>query len=130
MDNPRLTVLVIDDTPAVREFIMDELETHGIDPIGAEDGVAGLEAFLANRERIDLVILDLLMPRMSGLDLAAELERCRPGVKILYISGLDGSIAVESLRHQSADRVLLKPFDPGVLVERVRRLLTGRRSVG
>jgi DNA-binding response OmpR family regulator len=123
MDNPRLTVLVIDDTPGVREFIMDELETHGIDPIGAGDGVAGLKAFMANRERIDLVILDLLMPRMSGLDLAAELERCRPGVKILYISGHDGSIAIESIRRQSADRVLLKPFTPGALVERVRRLL-------
>jgi DNA-binding response OmpR family regulator len=56
MDNPRLTVLVIDDTPAVREFIMDELKAHGIDPIGAGDGVAGLKAFMANRERIDLVI--------------------------------------------------------------------------
>lgn len=123
MDNPRLTVLVVDDTPAVREFIMDELKTNGIDPIGAGDSVAGLEAFLANRQRIDLVILDLLMPRMSGLDLAAELERCRPGVKILYISGHDGSIAIESIRHQSADRVLLKPFHPGALVERVRRLL-------
>jgi DNA-binding response OmpR family regulator len=123
MYNPRLTVLVIDDTPGVREFIMDELETHGIDPIGAGDGVAGLKAFMANRERIDLVILDLLMPRMSGLDLAAELERCRPGVKILYISGHDGSIAIESIRRQSADRVLLKPFTPGALVERVRRLL-------
>jgi DNA-binding NarL/FixJ family response regulator len=123
MDNPRLTVLVVDDTPAVREFIMDELEAHGIESIGAADGIAGLEAFLANRERIGLVILDLLMPRMSGLDLAAELERCRPGVKILYISGQDGSIAIESIRHQSADRVLLKPFTPGALVERVRSLL-------
>ena len=123
MDNPRLTVLVIDDTPAVREFIMDELKTHGIDPIGAGDGVAGLKAFVANRERIDLVILDLLMPRMSGLDLAAELERCRPGVKILYISGHDGSIAIESIRRQSADRVLMKPFTPGALRSKVGSLL-------
>ena len=123
MHNPRLTVLVIEDTAAVREFIMDELKTNGIDSIGAGDDVAGLEAFLANRERIDLVILDLTMPRMSGLDLAAELERCRPGVKILYTSGQDGSIAIESIRRQSADRVLLKPFHPGALVERVRRLL-------
>lgn len=130
MDNPRLTVLVIDDTPAVREFIMGELKAHGIDSLGAGDGVAGLKAFMANRERIDLVILDLLMPRMSGLDLAAELERRRPGVKILYISGHDGSIAIESIRRQSADRVLLKPFTPGALMERVRRLLASGNLAG
>lgn len=93
-------------------------------PIGAANGQAGLAAFLANREKIDLVILDMLMPGMSGLDLAAELGRQDPALKILYISGHGTSIAMESLRQQSADRVLLKPFNEQALLERVELLLS------
>jgi len=123
MDKPRFTVLVVDDATSLREFMMDELATHGIHTIGAADGTAGLEAFLANRERINLVIVDMLMPKMSGLDLAAELERRCPGIKILYISGQGDSIAMESIQRQSAERVLLKPFKQGALMERVTHLL-------
>jgi DNA-binding response OmpR family regulator len=123
MDKPRFTVLVVDDELSLRRLIMRTLKANGINPIGAGDGLEGLAAFLADLERIDLVILDLMMPGMSGLDLAAELERRRPGVKILYISGLVDSIAMECILRQSADRVLLKPFKQQVLVERVVHLL-------
>jgi DNA-binding response OmpR family regulator len=123
MDKPRFTVLVVDDELSLRRLMMRHLRRNGINPIGAADGAEGLEAFLADREKIDLVILDMLMPGMNGLDLAAELERCRPGVKILYISGLGASIAMESIVRQSADRVLLKPFTQQALVERVAHLL-------
>ena len=125
MEKPRFTVLIVDDANSLREFIMDELESNGIHSIGAADGTAGLEAFLANKESINLVIVDMLMPKMSGLDLAAELERRCPGVKILYISGQSDSIAMESIQRQSADRVLLKPFKRGALMERVTQLLAG-----
>ena len=120
---PRFSVLVIDDELPVRRLIMRTLKRNGIDPIGAADGAEGLEAFLANRQRIGMVILDLQMPGMNGLDLAAELERRRPGIKILYISGLGASIAMESILRQSAEQVLLKPFTPQALVERVVHLL-------
>jgi hypothetical protein len=52
------------------------------------------------------------------------LERHTPGVKILYISGQGDSIAMESIQRQSAERVLLKPFKPGMLMERVTQLLS------
>jgi DNA-binding response OmpR family regulator len=120
---PRFTVLVIDDELPLRSLMMRTLEARGIDPIGAADGAEGLKAFLASRESIDLVILDLLMPGMSGLDLAAELERRRPGLKILYISGLGASIAMDSIVRESADRVMLKPFTQQALLERVEHLL-------
>jgi CheY-like chemotaxis protein len=123
MDKPRFTVLVVDDEISLRRLMMRTLKAIGVDSIGAADGAAGLKAFLAGRERIDLVILDLMMPGMSGLDLAAELERRRPGVKILYISGLGASIAMECILRQAADRVLVKPFTQQALAERVAQLL-------
>jgi len=131
MEKRRFTVLVVDDSKPLRDLVMNELRRHGIEPIGAGDGDSGLKAFQANLEQIDLAILDMMMPVMNGLDLAVELERRRPGIKILFISGQIHSIAMDSIQRQSADRVLLKPFKPGELVERVTRLLaadTRRRS--
>ena len=92
-------------------------------PVIHASGAAGLELFQANRDRIDLVILDMVMPGLSGLDVASELERQKPGVKILYISSHGASIAMESLLKQSAERVLLKPFTEQSLVERLAHLL-------
>jgi len=123
MEKSRFTVLVVDGEVSLRRLMLQALRRGGIDPIGAADGAAGLEAFLANRERIDLVVLDMIMPGMSGLDLAAELERRRPGVKILYISGHGTSVAMASIQRQSADHVLLKPFEQQALMERVMHLL-------
>ena len=107
----------------MRRLIFRALQTSGIDTIGAGTAAEGLEVFLAHRGKIDLVIVDMVMPGMSGLDLAAELERLQPGVQILYISGSGDSIAMKSIQRQSADRVLLKPFIPEDLVERVTQLL-------
>jgi DNA-binding response OmpR family regulator len=123
MDEPPFTVLVVDDEPYLRQFIVDVLRSNGFGSIEADNEGRGLVLFQANRDRIDLVILDLVMPGMSGLDLAAELERQRPGVKILYISAEGSSIAMDCIVQQSADGVLLKPFTGPALAERVAHLL-------
>jgi two-component system OmpR family response regulator len=123
MSEPPITVLVVDDEPHLRQFIMDVLRSNGFGPIEAMDEAQGLALFKANRDRIDLVILDVVMPDMSSLDLAAELDRQRPGVKILYISANGSSIAMECILRQSADGVLFKPFTGPALVERVALLL-------
>jgi DNA-binding response OmpR family regulator len=120
---PPFTVLVVDDEPYLRRFIVDVLWRNGFGPIEAVNEAQGLALFKANRDKIDLVILDMVMPGMSGLDLAAELERQRPGVKILYISANGSSIAMECILRQSADGVLFKPFTGPALVERVAHLL-------
>ncbi len=123
MDERPYTVLVVDDEPSSRQFIVDVLQSNEFGPIEAANEAQGLALFQANRDRIDLVILHMVMPGMGGLDLAAELERQRPGVKILYISAHGSSIAMESILRQSAERVLLKPFTGPALVERVAHLL-------
>ena len=123
MDERPFTVLVVDDDPSLRQFIVGVLESNGFAFIEAANERQGLALFKANSDKIDLVILDMVMPGMSGLDLAAELERQRPGVKVLYISAHCSSIAMESILRQSADRVLLTPFTGPALVERLSHLL-------
>jgi DNA-binding response OmpR family regulator len=123
MDEPSFTILVVDDEPELRRFVVDVLQSSGFGSIEAVNEAQGLALFKANRNRIDLVILDMVMPGMSGLDLAAELERQRPGVKVLYISANGSSIAMECIARQAADGVLFKPFTGSTLVERVVHLL-------
>jgi two-component system OmpR family response regulator len=113
----------VDHEPFLRQFIVNVLRSNGFGTIEAINEAQGLALFQANRDRIDLVILDVVMPDMSGLDLASELERQRPGVKILYISAEGASIAMKCILQQSADGVLLKPVTGPALAERVAHLL-------
>lgn len=117
------TILVVEDNGALRRLMKRTLADSGYLVLEAGNASHGLEVFRAEPRSVDLAVIDMVMPGMSGLDLAAELERQRPGMKILYISGYSTSVAIESISHRSPDRVLLKPFQAQDLVDRVHRLL-------
>ena len=116
------TILVVEDQSAMRDLIRDMLESNSFAVVEAETAVAGL-ALLEFHPEISLAIIDMVMPGMSGLDLAAELNRRRPGLQILYISGFVTSIAMQAIADRSPEVVLLKPFTEPRLVGRVRNLL-------
>lgn len=116
-------ILVVEDNSALRRLMARVLGDCGFVVLQASSGPQGLEMFRDHSPSVALVIADMVMPGMSGLDLAAELERQQPGIQILYISGYVSSVAMESIRQRSPDRVLLKPFDPGELVSRVLQIL-------
>ncbi|MBZ5575219.1 MAG: response regulator [Acidobacteriia bacterium] len=121
--SPQPTILVVEDNGALRRLMTRTLADSGFLVLEAGSAPHGLAVFQAEPLSVDLAVIDMVMPGMSGLDLAAELERERPGMKILYISGYSSSVAIESISRRSPDRVLLKPFDVRDLVERVGRLL-------
>jgi DNA-binding NtrC family response regulator len=122
-DDAPQTILVVEDDPAVRRLIVRALSRNGFTVLGAGSATAGLAAFEAPFANIKLAIIDMVMPGMSGLDLAAELERRQPGIRILYISGHGDSIAMDSIARRRPEFVLLKPFVPGTIVTRVQQLL-------
>ncbi len=103
------------------------LAGHGLRVLQASTAVEGLAIFRAHRASISLAIIDMILPGMSGLDLAAELERLRPGMKILYTSGYGSSVAMESIGRRSPDHVLLKPFTGRLLIDRIAHLLHAER---
>jgi DNA-binding response OmpR family regulator len=72
---------------------------------------------------LHFAIGDMDLPGAAGLDLAAELDRQHPGLRILYISDRVGSIATEAIARSSSDLVLLKPFTEASLMDRVHRLM-------
>jgi len=123
MEPARPTILVVEDQPSIREVIRRALRRNGFQVREASSAEEGLSVFQAHDVSINLAIIDMVMTGMSGLDLAAELIRLRPQVKILYISGYADSIAMETLGRISPETVLAKPFTSEALMGRVEQLL-------
>ena len=121
-------ILIIEDEPAMRLALADLLAAEGYRVLAAADGQAGLDRALA--EKPDLLLLDLMMPKLDGFEVCAELRRLENAVPVLIltakgqiedrIAGLDAG----------ADDYLVKPFSTGELLARVRALLrrTGRKT--
>src|SRR5256886_11971951 len=80
-ERPMARILIVEDEPAMAAGLRDNFEFEGYDVITAPDGVAGLERAL--KEAPDLVILDVMMPRMSGLDVCKQLKSKRPWLPII-----------------------------------------------
>ena len=122
---PNASILVIDDDPDVREFVVGSLADMGYAVREAADGHTGLDAFTA--EPPDLVIVDYAMPGMTGGDVAARILKQRPGQPILFISGYSES---EAIRRAAPDAALLaKPFRPDALDAAIRSAIgKGKKS--
>ncbi|MEA1072677.1 PAS domain-containing protein [Sphingomonas sp. LY160] len=105
------SVLVIDDDDDVRGFVVEALEELGHTVASAADGAAGLELF--DRFKPDLVVLDFVMPGMSGAEVARELLSRRPGQPILFVSGFSETDAIRAAAPSAL--ILAKPFRPAAL---------------
>jgi PAS domain S-box-containing protein len=116
------TILLAEDEPAVRKFLVMTLKNHGYKMLEASDGVEAMK-LAGQTEHIDLLITDVIMPNMNGGALAAELKRIHPKVKLLFISGYtrDALAPKESGNPQAA--FLQKPFSLSDLIAKVREIL-------
>jgi CheY-like chemotaxis protein len=117
-------VLLAEDDRSVRRLVSTELGRRGFTVLDAEDGQAALEVFVANADRIDILVTDVVMPRMNGADLAAAVKRLRPAMKILFISG-HPERAGAGLNPTGATNLLMKPFTADVLAARIKEVITG-----
>jgi len=117
------TILVVDDEEAVRRFVHTVLTQVGYRVLQAPGGLEAMSVTLSFVGDISLVVSDMFMPGVSGLDLANQLAMDRPQTKILYISGDIQSVALDSVSRQTPQAVLPKPFTGHQLVERVREIL-------
>jgi DNA-binding response OmpR family regulator len=116
-------VLVVEDQAPLRHLIKEFLTRHGIQAFEADSASQGLSIVHQRAGRIDLAIVDMVMPGASGLDLATDLIREYPGIKILYISGFIESVAMDVIARRSPEAVLLKPFTEQMLMKRVGQFL-------
>ncbi len=117
-------ILVVEDEESIRGGLCDVLVYHGWDPAAVESGEAGLERGLG--EKFDLVILDLMLPGLSGLDVCQRLREKIPALPILMLTAKGSEDDVVKGLRCGADDYVTKPFSVRELVARVEALL--RRS--
>ena len=117
------TVLLAEDEEAVRRLSHRALELEGYTVIVAPDARAALDQVERHLGAVHLLITDIVMPGMGGRELAAELLRRRPEVRVLFISGYPGESMIQRGFVKPGDAFLQKPFTPGELVRRVREVL-------
>jgi two-component system cell cycle sensor histidine kinase/response regulator CckA len=120
----RVTVLVVEDEPAIRRLVARILGRRGYEVLAAPDGESGLRRF-SEREDIDLVLTDIVMPGLDGVGMAQELRARRPGLPVLFMSGYPGDNR-PGLDEDDLDLLIDKPFTPDQLVERVEQVLRGQ----
>lgn len=121
-----VTVLVVDDEPAVRSLAQQVLERQGYQVTTAADGLEAIGRLEAG-ERPDLVLLDLTMPRLSGAETMRRLHDLVPGLRVVLTTGFGAVSTVEA--GLMAQAFLPKPFTPARLAELVREVLELRRNV-
>ena len=122
MDQGGVTVLVVEDEPALRRLAVTMLEEHGYNVLQAGNGLDAMAVAERHRGPLDLLITDVVMPKLSGPELAQQLRGLRPGLEVLFMSGYNDSRLVNRGVQQSKVNLLVKPFTPDQLIGRVGEL--------
>lgn len=118
------TILVVEDEASLRQLATTTLERLGYTVVVAEDGLAAVEIFAADPQRIDLAMLDLIMPRLGGREALAQMRTIRPELRAFFVTGYDSSAERSAAEHTlSAAPVLAKPYQLDTLGLAVRQLL-------
>jgi two-component system response regulator MtrA len=113
-------ILVVDDDPAIAEMIGIILRGESYEPVFAADGVTAIDTFRA--ERPELVLLDLMLPGMSGIEVCRTI-RAESGVPIIMLTAKGEPTDVVQGLESGADDYVVKPFNPKELVARIRARL-------
>jgi two-component system, cell cycle sensor histidine kinase and response regulator CckA len=119
------TILVVDDEPTVLETVRDGLMAHGYEVLTAGSGEEALQVALAHQGVIALALIDVVMPVMSGPDVARRLHQARPDLKILFMSGFSTELVVVH-GITAGDPLLVKPFSLESLARKVHELVDYR----
>jgi len=117
------TILLADDHDGICEMAQSVLKTKGYHVLIARDGEEAVEVFTANRDRISLVLLDVIMPRRSGPEVFAAIKALNPRVSVVFATGYSNETAVLADLVERGVAVLRKPYSPAMLCRRVRDVL-------
>jgi two-component system cell cycle sensor histidine kinase/response regulator CckA len=115
-------VLVVDDEAAVRRFAVRTLVREGFSVLEAEDGAEALELIRARGAAIEVVVSDIVMPRLNGVELTQAVAAAQPDLPVILMSGY-ATAALTELGIAAPCSVIPKPFSSDRLLEEVRRCL-------
>jgi CheY-like chemotaxis protein len=120
----RETVLVAEDETALREMVVEVLKLQGYTVLEAASGREALQVWEQTERRVDLLLTDMVMPGgMTGNELAAQLLKRSPGLKVIYTSGYSDGMAGKDVSLLEGRDFLPKPYSVGKLAQLVRQCL-------
>jgi CheY-like chemotaxis protein len=117
------TILVVEDRPEVRHYTEAALKSYGYQVLEAASAPEAVKMVEREQGPIHLVLTDVLMPDVGGEELAGQLEKLRPGIRVMFMSGYSGNVALLSGAWKAPVRFIQKPFGPEELAEKVREAL-------
>ncbi len=117
------TILIAEDEAPLRDLMRIILESFGYTVLAAEDGEEAVRMFLEHRDRVRLVILDMIMPKKNGKDAADEIKKAQPGIRTLFVSGYSEGMIKKQGGLGEGLVFIQKPFSAKVLLTKVRELL-------
>jgi len=120
------TILLAEDEQDVREIAREFLESGGYRVIEAKDGKEALELAKENRDQIDLLVSDMVMPGMTGQQLAERLRKDQPEISVVFMSGYSEHAATEMADADPSVRLLSKPFSRNTILRGVREILNAK----
>ena len=121
MVTSKSTIFVVEDEPSLRVLVRKVLERHGFQVIDAPSGVAALEIWSQNREKIDLLLTDMVMPDgVTGRELADKLKADNPKLRVVYTTGYSAELLGDGIVLRDGVNFLQKPYPPQKLLETIR----------
>ncbi len=116
-------ILLAEDDNSLRGFIASALEKAGHSVTPCADGLSALAAYDKDGTRYDLLLTDIVMPGMDGMELSARLKQNQPSLKVMYITGFAAMALEENGTDETKTPVMSKPFPLAALVHQVEAIL-------
>jgi PAS domain S-box-containing protein len=117
------TILICEDNRELRKFMKEILERYGYTVIESGDGEEAIGCFMEMKDRIDLLILDVVMPKKNGKEAYDAVINMRPDIKVIFTSGYTSDIVLDKGIHESEFNFISKPMSPDILLQKVREVL-------
>jgi two-component system cell cycle sensor histidine kinase/response regulator CckA len=117
------TILIAEDDPAVMKFTGEMLRAYGYSVIEATDGQDAVDMFVKNKDRTNLVIVDVVMPRKSGKEAYEDIKKVRPDTKVIFASGYTRDVIIDKGIYGDKVDFISKPLSAPDLLKKVREVL-------
>jgi two-component system cell cycle sensor histidine kinase/response regulator CckA len=121
------TILVAEDEPAVRDSIKNILQEFGYNVIEAVDGQDAVDKFAAHKDEIQLLLLDVVMPKKNGKEAHEEIRRMKPGIKAIFTSGYTADVMLRKKVLEEDVIFVAKPILPDKLLSKIREVIESDR---
>jgi len=118
------TILIVEDEDAFQKLLANNLENLGYSILTAADGLEAIELFEEHRQIIDIVLLDIGLPLVSGHAVLQKIRETNTTVKVIVMTGYDIDEIMPNIDALSVNDIIQKPFDIDYMIDRVREILS------